>query len=139
MTMAQDFAAAALDLVGTPWHHQGRVPRVGLDCVGVAVCAAQACGIAVKDVRDYTLPADPATFLRLLAVNCDRDADPTLRAGRLVVFRIGQHPQHLAVLVDSDKMVHGLDQKRRAVVLGTLTDAWRLRVHSTWQLRGVTY
>lgn len=136
MTTAQDFAAAALALVGTPWHHQGRLPGVGLDCVGVAVCAAQACGIAVQDVRDYTLPADPSTFLRLLSVNCERDAEPTLAAGRLVVFRIGQHPQHLAVLLDSGRMVHGIDRKRRAVVLDVLTDPWRYRVHSTWRLRG---
>lgn len=137
MTTAQDFAAAALALVGTPWHHQGRLPGVGLDCVGVAVCAAQACGIAVQDVRDYTLPADPNTFLRLLSANCKRDVEPMLAAGRLAVFRIGQHPQHLAVMVDSDRMVHGLDRKRRAVVLDALTDPWRQRVHSTWLIRGI--
>ena len=26
--------------VGTPFHHAGRLPGVGLDCIGVPVCAA---------------------------------------------------------------------------------------------------
>lgn len=137
MTIAQDFAAAALQLVGTPWHHQGRLPGVGLDCVGVAVAAARTCGIDVEDLQNYTLPADPNAFLMLLAVNCVADAVPTFEAGRIAVFRIGPHPQHLAVVVDGDRIVHGLDRKRRAVVVESLTDAWRYRAHSTWRLRGV--
>jgi cell wall-associated NlpC family hydrolase len=138
MTTSAEFAASVLQLVGTPWHHQGRLPGVGLDCVGVVVAAARTCGIDVEDVRDYTLPADPTLFVAMLQANCVRDNEPTLAAGRLVVFRIGQHPQHLAVLVDGDRMVHGLDRKRRAVVIEAMTDAWRYRVHSTWRLRGVT-
>ncbi|MBK8100569.1 MAG: C40 family peptidase [Planctomycetes bacterium] len=139
MTSAHDFAAAALQLVGTPWHHQGRLPGVGLDCVGVVVAAAKTCGVEVEDRRDYTLPADPNLFLLLLAENCERDAAPTLEVGRLVVFRIGPHPQHIAIVVEGDRIVHSVDRKRRGVAVESLTESWRYRVHSTWALRGLSW
>ncbi len=139
MATAQDFADAAYALVGTPWHHQGRVPGVGIDCAGVVACAAMACGIVLQDVRDYTLPASPALIERMLASSFDRDAEPVLGVGRVLLFRIGREPQHMAVAIGGGKMVHGLDRKRRAVVVDRLDEVWGYRLHSTWRLRGVSY
>jgi len=45
--------APAKTFLGTPFRHQGRTPGLGLDCVGVVVCALQALGVPVNDRRTY--------------------------------------------------------------------------------------
>ncbi len=40
----EDFVRVARSYIGTPFHHQGRLPGVGLDCAGVIVCALAECG-----------------------------------------------------------------------------------------------
>lgn len=45
-----EVADRALRLVGTKFRHQGRLPGVGLDCLGVVVFS---CGIREFDQRDY--------------------------------------------------------------------------------------
>jgi cell wall-associated NlpC family hydrolase len=55
LTTRAEITAAALALVGTPFHAQGRAPGVGLDCIGVVVCVARACGIPHQDREAYPM------------------------------------------------------------------------------------
>lgn len=137
---AKQFADAVLALVGTPFHHQGRVPHVGLDCVGVPICAARACGLSPSDVTVYSMPADPRALLAGLRANCDQDDYPAYSMGTVVLLRIGREAQHLAVFVDHGAtMVHALDRKTRAVRAQPFDEQWQSRVVSTWRMRGVGY
>jgi cell wall-associated NlpC family hydrolase len=45
MSIAHNMVLAARECLGTPFQHQGRVPGVGLDCVGVAIYAAREVGL----------------------------------------------------------------------------------------------
>jgi cell wall-associated NlpC family hydrolase len=42
---ADDILAAARQCLGTPFRHQGRLPRFGLDCAGVAIHVARQIGV----------------------------------------------------------------------------------------------
>ena len=43
--MRAEFIAAARSYLRTPYGHQGRMPGVLLDCVGVPICAARQVGL----------------------------------------------------------------------------------------------
>ena len=40
----KNMIAAARACLGTPFHHQGRMPGVGLDCIGLVIVALARCG-----------------------------------------------------------------------------------------------
>lgn len=100
--------AAALNLIGHPHLHEGRDPRGGVDCVGLAFIAWTAAGIDVGP-----LPAYPDAFCRAGDVD-PRLLEDWLRArfgalllpcsapilpGDLIVFRAIARAAHLGVFV----------------------------------------
>lgn len=99
-----DFVSYALTLVGTPFHHQGRAPGVGLDCPGPLICAAWHFGIKPRsfNVTGYGTVPDG----KVLKALCDEHLEPIAYEDRLpgdvllVCFQQG-HPQHLGILVDT--------------------------------------
>lgn len=52
-----DVVRVARGYIGTPFHHQGRAPGHGLDCVGVYVCVARELGLDHYPLEVY--PAMP--------------------------------------------------------------------------------
>lgn len=97
MIRADDLIAAARSMKGTPWVHQARQPGVGLDCIGLIVCALRACGANPPDRTDYSRTPH-GILVPLLAGHC---GDPVAwTPGRLVLYRIVDEPQHLALITD---------------------------------------
>lgn len=89
------FVAVARSYVGTPFHHEGRLPGVGLDCIGSPVCAGIASGFDVRDVRGY--PLRPNGMLKKMLderlINV-----PTMLTGDLLLMRFDhEEPHHLAI------------------------------------------
>jgi hypothetical protein len=41
----------AREYIGTPFHQQGRIKRVGLDCVGIVLCVGEELGLRYRDDR----------------------------------------------------------------------------------------
>lgn len=66
MTFGDRVAQTALSYQGTPFHPQGRLPGVGLDCIGVAVCAYAANGFPVRDDTSYGFPPPREMLQRVL-------------------------------------------------------------------------
>lgn len=102
MTTAAAFIAAARSMLGTPYRHQGRLPGVALDCVGLPFAAAWECGLVDRsvDVRDYA----PTPDGRSLIENCDRllvrKRLSEIALGDLLVTRWEKDPQHFAIVAD---------------------------------------
>jgi len=96
---SDDFISAARSFIGTPFRHQGRRPGVGLDCIGVMVCAAWAAGYEVDDIANYSRRPNgqliPNLERQLDSIPID-DAEP----GDIVAFWITRcgNPQHIGVL-----------------------------------------
>lgn len=130
----RDLSQAALALVGTPFHAQGRLAGVGLDCVGVIVCVARACGIPHRDVVAYPMQPN-GTLIPELSHQLDRvSGEP--REGDVLAMSFGGEPHHVALLVDGGRIVHAYNRVRRCVVQ-SYTDYWRSKVRAVYRFPGV--
>lgn len=94
------FLAAARSFIGTPYHHMGRAPGVGLDCAGVVICAARACGAVAPDfdVPAYTRRPDGVSLLAWCEAQMERIDERAMAPGDVVVVCFDEDPQHLGVL-----------------------------------------
>jgi len=135
MTRRDEFVAAARSYIGTPFHHQGRVPGVGLDCAGVIVCAAKECGYEIVDVAGYgRIPAN-GMLERMVAQHCDSIPFDQVKNGDILLFRFRQEPQHLAVFANG-KLIHAYSSIGRVVEHG-MDAAWHERLVGCYLLKGV--
>jgi cell wall-associated NlpC family hydrolase len=138
MTRREEFVDLVRAMVATPFHHQGRVPGVGIDCAGVVVCAAQAVGIEVADQQGYSRIPSGGQFLAAVKEHCEQIAADDVRPGDLMMFSWRTEPQHLAVVVAMDPMsiVHA-HQQVGGVVEHEVDNAWWRRFRAFWRLRGL--
>ena len=118
-----EIVAAARSCVGTRFRVQGRVPGVGLDCLGVVIIAGLGAGVRLPDAADYLLRG--AGVLRLDA----RIAEAMLRvdragAGDVMLFEPGPEMRHLGVWTGVS-VIHAHAGLRR-VVEGPVDPAWTL-------------
>lgn len=126
--------AAARSFVGTRWHHQGRAPGAGLDCVGVAVLAARAAGLEVRDLEGYSRRPDGRSLMATVEAQADPVPASDIQPGDVLVFRIDVHPQHVGVAVGEGRMVHALAQTR-SVVEVEIDGHWRDRLVGVYRPR----
>ena len=108
---AEQFIDSARALIGTPFHHQGRV-TAGVDCLGLVVLAAKNCGMVLEDKTDYPRQSQGSALASELARQCDVIASP--RKGCLIHFRWGKATQHIAVWT-GDTVVHALESVGKVV------------------------
>lgn len=99
MTDADRLAAAALDLVGTPFRLGGRDPAIGLDCFGVLHAALAAIGRLPTLPTDYRLRRLGLPDLSpWLAANGMRAAVGPDRPGDVRLCRVGPAQPHCVIL-----------------------------------------
>ena len=132
MTRAQ-IIAAARELLGTPWAHQGRTPGVGIDCAGVVVHILRLNGIDY-DVAGYAY--EPNGELTLHADAClTRIPREGFQPADVLVFRIKRLPQHVALATDKG-ILHsfnrGAGTLSRVVETG-LTEQWRAHIVAAYK------
>jgi NlpC/P60 family putative phage cell wall peptidase len=118
--------AAARSCLGTPFHHQGRSPGVGLDCIGLIVIALRAAGFTVHDRADYGRRPDGKSLVAALHAHGAHPV-PTLAAGDIVLFRYDGQPQHAALATGPDRMIHSFAPAGK-VVETALGAYWRRRL-----------
>ena len=134
MPTRSEISAAALALVGTPFHAQGRAPGVGLDCIGVAVCVARACGIPVVDRVAY--PMRPNGELQGELESRLRRVRGEPQEGDILLMAFDKEPHHVAILVDGGRIVHAHLKARRCVVQPH-TDYWKGVTRAAYRFPGV--
>ena len=99
----EQIVSAARQLIGTPYLHQGRVPGHGVDCVGVGVCVAWACGIkpATWNISGYRRIPDGHSLMRHLRENMAGEVDlQGTQPGDLVVIAFDRFPHHVGIAGD---------------------------------------
>lgn len=108
--------AAARGCVGTRFRSQGRTSGLGLDCVGVALIAAQAAGVIGLTLPAYTLSGDGEGRIEavLRACGCQWLGDETPQPGDLVVVAPAPGRRHLGVVTDAG-LVHARAALARVV------------------------
>ncbi|MEO6579992.1 MAG: peptidoglycan endopeptidase [Sphingomicrobium sp.] len=97
--MNNDVVDRARRLIGTRFRAQGRDPRFGLDCVGLAMIAY---GIAPDEVRrDYRLSGDHRRDVAAgLAAAFRRVSRLSQRKGDLMLIEVSPRHTHLAIRTD---------------------------------------
>lgn len=103
MVCRTDIVTAARELVGTPFHHQARLPGVGVDCVGVLILIARRFGLVAPeyDFTGYPRVPDGRSLLHELDARLVRANGMSCAAiGDVVVMSIDRDPQHVGVLGD---------------------------------------
>ena len=133
MTDTTTMIAAARACLGTPFHHQGRAPGVGLDCIGLIVVALRAIGVKVQDRTDYGRRPDGRSLAAALTAH-GAELVNDIQAGDILLFRYDGQPQHVALATSPDTMIHSF-APAEAVVETPIGDYWRRRLVGVYRLR----
>jgi cell wall-associated NlpC family hydrolase len=134
MTTRAEITAAALSMVGTRFHAQGRAPGIGLDCVGLVVCVARACGTHVIDRAAY--PMRPNGELQgELESRLERVAGEP-QEGDILLMSFDREPHHVAIFISENRIVHA-HAKARKTVVQSYTDYWRGITVAAYRFKGV--
>ncbi len=127
--------AIARKYVGTPWHHQGRVIGVGIDCIGLLVCVAKEMGFQLQDVVGYPLEPNGTLDNNLYE---QMDAVDIIKPASIGMFWTQQKDkaQHIAIFTD-----YGLIQAHLGsdnVIETRYTKAWDNRLMQVFDFKEVT-
>jgi NlpC/P60 family putative phage cell wall peptidase len=126
MTFEDRMICAARACLGTPFHHQGRCPKVGLDCIGLIVVALRAVGSPVRDRQDYSARPDGRTLVQALVDHGARKVE-AFTTGDVLVFRYDHQPQHVALATSTTTMIHSF-APAGGVVETSIGPYWRRRL-----------
>lgn len=118
--------------VGTRFRSQGRVPGLGLDCVGVVLVAAAAAGIGVIAPAPYALGGDHEMDIEdaLASAGCQKVEVPLI--GDIIIAAPSPLRRHLAVKTPAG-VVHAHAGLGR-VVEGPLDPTWVIT--GVWRFPG---
>jgi cell wall-associated NlpC family hydrolase len=141
LTDCTEVVAAARELVGVRFQHQGRT-QFGVDCVGVPIVVGKRLGILPRTMRlpNYGRMPSPALLehVESYMIPC---AAPMVApmAGTMVAiaWRSNPLPSHVAICTGAT-LVHAYESAGRVVEHG-YTRTWRLITHSVWMFPGVCY
>ena len=106
---AMDFVREARNLVGVPYQHMGRNPKVGLDCVGLLLATGRATGCNERGFRDLPYGRYPAgwqmvdEFGKFLDVVWDQRKNteplqPFLENGDVLIVAFRKLPMHIGIV-----------------------------------------
>lgn len=123
--------ATARHCLGTPFHHQGRMPGVGLDCIGLIVVALRSVGFIVRDRTDYGRRPDGKGLVAAL-IEHGAILQDVIRAGSVLVFRYDGQPQHVALATSDNSMIHSFAPSGE-VVETVIGDYWKRRLVAVYQ------
>ena len=134
---AENFITAARSFVGTPFKHGQRLPGVGIDCIGVLVCAAQACGYSHQDKKAYPLRPDgqlvPILDAQLQRVPVALRGDIFAMAFDDKLRGITEEPHHVAIYA-GETIIHAYAQAKKCVEQ-PMTAAWWDRVRIIYRFK----
>lgn len=146
--MKKDIINTARKWVGTPFKHQGRVQKVGCDCLGLLMGVAKECGITTTsgqplidlDQTSYHMIADGALLELSLDTNLQRI--PSIELGSLALLEFDSNPQHLGIIVDNSyrsfNIIHA-DLRKGLVVEHSLSMEYQSKIKKIYKLKEDTW
>jgi len=125
------FIEVARSYVGTPFLHQGRLPGVGLDCIGVIVCAAHEIGINLIDSTDYDREPNSDKLQSEIQKQLVRVI--MLIPGDILLIAYMRDPRHTAIYTGST-IIHAHNRVDK-VVEHNIDDRLMSHVKSIWRFK----
>jgi len=137
MTIREQIVAEARTYIGTPFHHQGRLKGVGIDCVGLIVNVGKSFDLVGHDNTEYSKYPDGKTLMEQInsyGVPIDTDK---MQPGDVVVFWIvnPRTPTHIGIVTDYG-FIHTYADIGK-VVEHRFTAAWKKRIVGVYKYPGV--
>lgn len=147
MTTSMEVVAAARSWMATPYLHQGRMKRVGVDCAGLVIGVARELGLVEQDfdIQGYPRTPDGVEMIAIGDRFMTRVPLRDLKPGHVVVMRYEIDPQHVGITGDylhgGLSLVHALGSVdgRGKVVEHRLADSKRATIVQVYALRDVNY
>ncbi|MBE0615136.1 MAG: hypothetical protein IH604_15800 [Burkholderiales bacterium] len=134
----------ARGFIGTPFHHMGRLPGVGLDCSGVLICLGRDLGLVAAsfDVPAYTPGANGVAMLEWCSVHMTPVPRSQMAPGDAVLTITDAEPQHLGIVGDYRNgglsIIHASNQANPPRVIETrLMFSRILRFAAAYRLPGI--
>lgn len=99
MATREDVVRVARSRLGTPFHHMGRLPGVGLDCAGLLISVARELELVAPtfDVPPYTMAPD-GRMLEWCRKHMRETTRDSMQPGDVVLLITDREPQHLGIL-----------------------------------------
>lgn len=138
MVTREDIVTEARKYIGTPFHHQGRLIGVGIDCVGLLTCVMRSLGLSEYDNTSYAREPSNGLLTKELQAHLDEIPLEDVREGDVLVFWFGRkkrNPQHVGIRTDRG-MLHTYADVKKVVEHG-LTAKWTRRLCGAYRFRGV--
>jgi len=107
--------------LGTPFHHQGRVKGVGIDCVGLTIGIAQELGIVSDEViaslpTNYQARPDPVLMQRLLCEHMTPVWPPQI-GDWIWIAEPHMQPTHVGLKISEVSMIHANGDPKVSLVV----------------------
>lgn len=137
MRRADQIVRYARSCIDTPFHHQGRVPGVGIDCLGVVVGAARATGRFVRDRTSYGKVPRPGDLrAAFLDHGCEEIPKGQRAFGDFLQFWLGARRFDVhAAICTGPGMIHVEEHGARKVIEVTrIPPFWEQRLICAWRL-----
>lgn len=138
MVTGRQIVKEARTYIGTPFHHQGRLKGIGVDCVGLLTGVVKALGMLDYDNTTYSRDPDGATLMNELKKVADEISIQTAAIGDVLVFWISsktKKPQHLAIKTEKG-IIHTYAHVRK-VVETSFDSVWTKRLVAAFRMKGV--
>lgn len=147
----QRFIAAALVWENTPYHMNQCQLGLGVDCINVPIAAARDAGLPFvphevpPEYRGYSgRPAGRTLKLILDKYLYEMSRDVRL-PGDLILFKLREDPQHLAILVSDTQILHAAavdpmnrrGRRRGRVKISDMTWKWEERIVQVYRIPGI--
>lgn len=137
-----EFIAEARKFKETPFKHQGRSRKYGVDCVGILVVIGVENGYLKEKPEDRRYSRNPETFrikerLDELLIPIDKE---DMQAGDILLFKIPFHPQHVGIVTNYSEQSFGLIQAYQdigKVKEHRLDQRWIDRIVQAYKVPGV--
>lgn len=127
-----DVVNAARQYIGTPFMHQGRVPKVALDCAGLVIMVSKDLGLDHVDMVGYG--RRPTGELRQ-ALSAQKSIKQIhikdISCGDILVMRFAKEPQHLAICAGKT-VIHSYEAAGKCCE-HDLTVEWKKRITEAWR------
>lgn len=126
MTGGGPLAAAATQLIGSPFRLHGRDPATGLDCVGLVVAALKAIGAKPLAPTGYSLRnLSVDQWLHFAARSGLAPSPGPIRRDDVLLITLSHCQHHLAIAADATNVIHA-HAGLRQVVHQPLESTWRI-------------
>lgn len=137
MATREEICRKALEYENIPFHHQGRLKGIGVDCAGLIVCVAKELGLHYDDIKNYSRIPDGKSLRDILKKNTAREktlaeAEP----GDILLMKFLIEPQHVALYMPNNEVIHSYRLAGK-VTKHSLDETWRNRVISVFEFKNI--